>query len=364
MQLDPRHLLHVFPSFAVGGAQMRFVTLANALGDRYRHTVLALDGDYACAQRVAADVCVRYETISAPKQATLGNVRRFRRRLRDLAPDVLITHNWGAIEWAVANIPPLARHIHIEDGFGPEERSAQIRRRVLTRRWVLSRSTVVLPSRNLWRIATEIWRLDPGRVRYVPNGIDIDWFTRVEHMARDVVVVGTVAGLRAEKNIARLLHAFRLVCASVPTRLHIVGDGPERRALQELAQRLGLEAHVEFMGQVNDPVTAYRSFDIFALSSDTEQMPLSVLEAMASGLPIAATDVGDVPAMVADENRAFVTPLAPALLAGAITTLARDPALRARLGTANRAKARADFGLGAMIATYAALFDSAALVRP
>lgn len=342
---------------------MRFVTLANALSDRYRHTVLALDGDYACARRVAAGVRVHYETIRAPKQSTLGNVRRFRRRLRELAPDVLITHNWGAIEWAMANIPPLARHIHIEDGFGPEERSAQIRRRVLARRWVLGRSTVVLPSRNLWRIATEIWRLDPGRVRYVPNGIDSDRFTRVEHMARDVVVVGTVARLRAEKNMGRLLHAFRLVSTAVPARLHIVGDGPERRALQDLVTRLGLDRHVEFMGHVNDPATVYRSFDIFALSSDTEQMPLSILEAMASGLPIAATDVGDVPAMVAGENRAFVTPHDPALLAAAITTLARDPALRARLGAANRVKARADFDLAAMIATYAALFDCAAPVR-
>jgi glycosyltransferase involved in cell wall biosynthesis len=339
---------------------MRFVTLANTLGDRYRHSVLALDGDYTCARRLAADVCVRYETIGAPKQATLGNVRRFRRRLRELAPDVLITHNWGAIEWAMANVPPLARHIHIEDGFGPEERSAQIRRRVLTRRLVLSRSTVVLPSRTLWRIATETWRLDPSRVRYVPNGIDRDRFTQVEHMARDVVVVGTVAGLRTEKNIGRLLHAFRPVSQAVPARLHIVGDGPERRGLQDLVLRLGLDRHVEFMGQVNDPATLYRGFDVFALSSDTEQMPLSVLEAMASGLPIAATDVGDVSAMVADENRAFVTPLDPAPLAGAITTLARDPVLRARLGAANRVKVRADFELGTMIATYAALIGSAA----
>lgn len=342
---------------------MRFATLANALGARYRHTVMALDGDYACARRLAACVCVRYETIGAPKQATLGNVRRFRRRLRTLAPDVLITHNWGAIEWAMANIPPLARHIHIEDGFGSEERSAQLRRRVLTRRLVLSRSTVVLPSRNLWRIATQTWRLNPAHVVYVPNGIDSNRFSRVEHTARDVVVAGTVAGLRAEKNLARLLHAFRQVSESVPSRLHIVGDGPELSTLRDLVLQLGLDRHVAFLGQVSDPATVYRSFDIFVLSSDTEQMPLSVLEAMASGLPIAATDVGDVSAMVADENRAFVTALDPTLLAGAITILARDPALRARLGAANQVKAQTDFDLGAMIATYAALFDSAAPVR-
>ncbi len=201
----------MFPSLAVGGAQMRFVTLANAFGDRYRHTVLALDGDYACTQRLAAELSVCYASTDAPKQATLANVRRFRRRLREIAPDVLITHNWGTIEWAIANVPPVARHIHIEDGFGPEERSTQLRRRVLARRLVLSRSTVVLPSRNLWRIATEIWRLNPRRVHYVPNGIDVQRFADAGHAPGGTVVVGTVAGLRAEKNIARLLHAFRRV---------------------------------------------------------------------------------------------------------------------------------------------------------
>ena len=353
-----RHLFHVFPSFAVGGAQMRFVTLANAFGNRYRHTIVALDGDYACAQRLAGELSVAYLSIEAPKQATLGNVGRFRRRLRELSPDVLITHNWGAIEWAMANIPPLARHIHIEDGFGPEERSAQLRRRVLTRRLVLRHSTVVLPSRNLWRIATETWRLNPRRVHYVPNGIDLQRFTCAGHMARDTVVIGTVAGLRAEKNIARLLHAFHRIADIEAVRLRIVGDGPERGVLRELAEQLGHAGRVEFIGQVHDPSAFYRSFDIFALSSDTEQMPLSVLEAMASGLPIASTDVGDVASMVADENRAFVTPLDPGLLGKAIATLARDPALRARVGAANQAKAKTDFDQDAMIATYAALFDA------
>lgn len=355
---DVRHLLHVFPSFAVGGAQMRFVTLANAFGDRYRHTVLALDGDYACAQRLAGELSVRYMSIDAPKQATLGNVVRFRRRLRELAPDVLITYNWGAIEWAMANIPPIARHIHIEDGFGPEERSAQLRRRVLTRHLVLRRSTVVLPSRNLWRIATETWRLNPRRVHYVPNGIDLQRFARAGHMTTDTVMIGTVAGLRAEKNISRLLHAFRRISDIEAARLRIVGDGPERGALRDLAEQLGLAGQIEFIGQVDDPSPFYHLFDIFALSSDTEQMPLSVLEAMASGLPIASTDVGDVATMVANENRPFITPLDPGLLAEAITTLARDPALRARVGAANQLKAKTDFDQDAMIVAYAALFDA------
>ncbi len=89
-------------------------------------------------------------------------------------------------------------------------------------------------------------------------------------------------------------------------------------------------------------------------------MPLSVIEAMASGLPVAATDVGDVMAMVAERNRAFITPLDDLLLAGAIRTLAGDRTLRAHLGAANQAKAATEFNQATMVAAYGALFDGRA----
>jgi glycosyltransferase involved in cell wall biosynthesis len=301
---------------------------------------------------------VRCEPIEVLKGATFGNVRRFRRRLRTIAPDVLVTYNWGAIEFAMANIPRRVRHIHVEDGFGPEERARQLPRRVLTRRLVLARSTVAVPSRTLWRIATEVWRLDPRRVRYVPNGIDLARFAGASE-ARGEPVIGTVAALRREKNLARLLRAFRLVVVDVPARLVIAGDGPERPTLEQLTRDLGLSGLVRFAGHLDDPAALYRGLDVFALSSDTEQMPLSVIEAMASGLPVAATAVGDVAAMLAAENQAFVTPLVDAALAGAIAALARDAALRAGVGAANRAKAEAEFDQVAMVAAWGALFDEA-----
>jgi glycosyltransferase involved in cell wall biosynthesis len=349
-------LLHVFPTFAVGGQQMRFIALAAALGSRYRHIVMAMDNDHACAARLAPRLDVRCEYIAVAKGATFGNVRRFRRRLRAIAPDVLVTYNWGAIEWAMANIPRRVRHIHVEDGFGPEERERQLPRRVLTRRLVLARSTVAVPSRTLWRIATEVWRLDPHRVRYVPNGIDLARFTG-SRGAGGEPVIGIVAALRPEKNLARLLRAFRLVADVMRARLVIAGDGPERLRLEQITRDLGLSALVRFTGHLDDPAVLYRGLDVFALSSDTEQMPLSVIEAMASGLPVAATAVGDVAAMLATENHAFVTPLEDAALAAAIAALARDAALRGRVGIANRAKAEEEFGQAAMVTAWGVLFD-------
>src|SRR5580698_10655388 len=168
-----RTVLSVFATFAVGGPQVRFAALANRYGARYRHLIVAMDGNLACRERLSPSLDVSFPAVPIHKGATLANLRAFRRLLRAWRPDVLVTNNWGSIEWAMANLPAIVRHVHIEDGFGPEERDRQIRRRVWMRRLALRRSTVALPSRTLVRIATATWRLDPRRIHYIPNGIDL-----------------------------------------------------------------------------------------------------------------------------------------------------------------------------------------------
>ena len=145
----------------------------------------------------------------------------------------------------------------------------------------------------------------------------------------------------------------------MPANLVIVGDGPERGALEALAGTLGLGARVTFTGHVAEPQRLYRDFDIFALSSDTEQMPMTVLEAMAAALPVAATDVGDIKDMLAAGNRDFITPLDDAALAGALVSLLRQPALRHAIGAANRARAEHDYDQETMFRAWRALFDGA-----
>jgi glycosyltransferase involved in cell wall biosynthesis len=108
---------------------------------------------------------------------------------------------------------------------------------------------------------------------------------------------------------------------------------------------------------VAQPQALYAGFDVFALSSDTEQMPLSVLEAMAARLPVAATDVGDVRGMLAEANGRFVVPRDDAALAEALSGLLRDPARRRAIGADNRAKAERDYDQATMFAAWAALFD-------
>jgi glycosyltransferase involved in cell wall biosynthesis len=353
-------LLHVFPTFAVGGSQMRFAALANHFGSRFRHAVVAMDGCTDCLTNLHTGLDIELPRIALRRRDTLGNLRRFRSLLRALKPSRLVTYNWGSIECATANWPGMADHIHIEDGFGPEEARRQLTRRVLARRFILGRSTVVLPSRTLYELAAHTWKLNPARLRHVPNGIDCARFG-----ASGIVpfewqgegpIVGTVAALRPEKNVMRLVEAFRRVRTGMPCRLLIAGDGPERGALEARVAGLGLKDTVRFAGHISDTEHIYAALSVFALSSDTEQMPVTVLEAMASGLPVAATRVGDVAQMVAAVNRPFLAPPDAKALALAIRHLLENPLAAASIGAANRTLVRETYSQDKMFAAYEALF--------
>lgn len=339
---------------------MRFAALANRFGRQYSHAIVAMDGRTECRERLRPDLDISFPSVPLRARDTLGNVRRFRALLHTLRPSRLLTYNWGSIECAMANWPGFARHIHIEDGFGPEEAEHQLPRRVLTRRYVLSRSTVVLPSQTLFRLASDVWKLSPKILRYVPNGVDCRRFG-----ARGIEpigwpgkgpIIGTVAALRPEKNLARLLEAFQLVRKQLPCRLLIAGDGPERTALEEHAKELGLGSDVRFLGHTTETERVYAALSVLAISSDTEQMPTAVLEAMAAGLPVASTDVGDVRHMVSPQNRPFVTPRDAAAMAEAIFGLLSEPSVAASIGTANRDVACKSFDQERMFADYEALF--------
>ncbi len=351
-------LLHVFSTFAVGGPQVRFATVANHFGPRWRHAVVSMDGNLAARERLDLGLDVSFPALDLPKGDTLGNIRRIRAALRALDPATLLTSNWGTIEWAMANRMPLVRHVHVEDGFGPEERARQLPRRVLVRRLCLARRTVVVPSLTLQRIATGTWRLDPARVRYLPNGIDLARFATgpVATWPGEGPVVGTVAALRPEKNVARLLHAFAQATRLRPARLVVVGDGPERPALEALAQAIGIS--VVWAGHCADPAPLLRGFDVFAMSSDTEQMPISLLEAMACRRPVAATDVGDIAAILPPEQSRFVVPLDHGRLGDALAALLESDDERRRLGAANRARAEACYDQASMFDAWASVFSS------
>jgi len=361
-----RHLLHIFPSFAIGGAQSRLLQLVRAYGDTYSHTIVALDGCYDMAARMPHAAPIHYLDPKIGKRDGLAAIKQIRSVIAAARPDVLITYNWGAIEWAFVNrLFNHARHIHIEDGFGPEERDRQFRRRVLFRNLALSgrRTIVVLPSRTLVKIATQQWRLPVRSLRYISNGIDCARFAVSWRQAEkaEPLIIGTVASLRPEKNLNRLIRAFALARGDRPAgdlQLLIVGDGRERGALEKCAKEVGCAEAVRFVGATDEPESYLAKMNIFAMSSDTEQMPLTVLEAMASGLPIVSTDVGDIADMVSPDNLPYVTKLSDeGGLRRSLVALIDSAATRAVLGQLNSQKAFANFNYAQMASKYAELFD-------
>ena len=324
-----------------------------------------MDGVTAARERLNSNVTATFPVVKNRKGDLTGNLRRFNDFIRTVGPTTLLTHNFGSIEWALASRLSSVRHIHVEDGFGPEERSKQLQRRVWLRRLALRNRPTILPSQTLLEIASVIWRLNPAFLHYIPNGIDLRRFSTQgrpcewpREKTKDGPIIGTVAALRPEKNVGRLIHAFHVVAAQTPARLLIVGDGPQRTELIQLAKDLALFDRIHFAGHVAKPDTLIMSMDIFAMSSDTEQMPISLLEAMAAGCPVASTDVGDIAQMLPATARAFVTPCDHNALGKALLGLVRSPELRKTLGQACQLRAVEKFDQSQMFTSWSSMLET------
>ena len=351
-----RRQLHIFPSFAMGGAQRRLIQLATALADEWSHTIVTLDGEEGAASAFPQNV--RLEVRSLPLKKGLGlspeNIATLKDIIRDVNPSLLCTYNWGSIEAILANrVGPRLPHLHFEDGFGPDEVQRLSKARNLVRRIGLATGAhLVVPSVGLAAIGKRHWGVPPHRLHHIPNGIDTSLFQPSEGESRTQMVIGYVGALRPEKNPMRFLEVVEGVSGLSAI---MVGGGPEEEGLRRRARSRGLAIH--FAGHIDNLAAEYRRFDALLLTSDTEQMPLAVLEAMASGLPVVSTNVGDVRNMVSAENLPFIAPgCDPADLTKALQTLALDPALRRKVGAANRQKATQQYSQSRMISAYCDLY--------
>src|SRR3954453_5670440 len=256
-----RTLLHAFATFRVGGPQTRFASLVNQFGGDYRYLVVAMDGVSDAIGMVNPEVQLELLPLPLKRGRNIPNVPLLRRVLRQVRPDLLVTSNWGSMEWALANLGGGIPHLHLEDGFGPDEAERQLLRRVLTRPLALYRSLIVVPSQRLYRIARDVWRLPAARLFHIPNGIDCERFSTAPDsafaeamgVAGDVPVIGTVARLSPEKNLERLVEAFAKVLQQRRALLVIVGDGATRTAVAARAATLGVADSVVFTGACCSP---------------------------------------------------------------------------------------------------------------
>lgn len=234
---------------------------------------------------------------------------------------------------------PFLLHFHLDvDASGRLGALLPLYKRHVFGRVLRAAAGVVVLTDAQAAFVTETYRVPADRVHVVPNGVDEAYFRPVRTPRNGPLNLLYVGRLSAQKNVARLLDAMSLVENDV--RLRIVGDGELRGRLEKQAAGLGL-VNVEFAGGLlgDDLVDAYAAADAFVSSSDKEGMPLVVLEAMAAALPVVATDVPGTRELVAGTG--LLAAPEPGALAGAIDTLAADPALAARLGRASAEHARA-----------------------
>ena len=370
----PVRILHLHSSFDLGGKEARAVRLMAAWGDRAVHTIVSGVPEMIGA-RDAIPQGIRYEIAQDPPPLTgKPSVARFEAIARVMRRfDLVLTYNWGAIDGVMARrafgkgAPPLVHH---EDGFNEDEADGLKAQRNVYRRIALPAAhALTVPSLTLERIALESWKQPRGRVHRIANGIDTAAYAEpvpgsIPGLERreGEAIVGAVAGLRAVKDLPLLVRAVGGVPRRV--RLVIVGEGTERDAIAGTAELMGMADKLIMPGFLPHPHRYVGLFDILALSSRSEQFPISVVEGMAAGLAIVATDVGDVKAMVAPENQPYIAPGGNAVfLRDSLTPLVTHPEGRRQIGRLNQARARAEYDEAGMIARYRALYEDA-LGRP
>ncbi|MBL8857798.1 MAG: glycosyltransferase family 4 protein [Planctomycetes bacterium] len=368
------HLLHVFSTFVPAGPETRTVRIIEGLGHEFRHSILAMDGRTDAFALFSGRYDVKLIQ-SLPKAGSFATLRRLRKLFVAVQPHAVLSYNWGAFDAVFAARTLGYKHsVHHEDGFTSDEAQEFKQRRILARKFMLPGvHKVVVPSQKLHGIATTLWKLPPSKVACIPNGVALASFSAADgnpklraelKIPKARVVLGACGHLRPEKNPLRLLRAAARIDREIDFHVLILGDGPERAACEELARTTAsLYGRVTFAGHVKDPTAHYRAMDAFCISSDTEQMPVALIEAMASSLPVVSTDVGDVRAMLPDAQADFVVPMEEHEtawpLAEKLTELLRDATRRRAMGTANRKRAEERYSFESMLRAYRDIYQSA-----
>jgi len=366
-------VLHLHSSFNAGGKELRCAKLINAFGPAIEHDIVsAIPGAMGAQVAISQRGKVNYPT-DFPSLQGKPLPRRIERIAKAMAGyDLVLTYNWGAMDAVMAHtllgprmgLPPLVHH---EDGFNADEAVKLKTSRNWYRRLALAHAeALVVPSRQLEHIALTAWAQPRGKVHRIANGIQTsDYGRKAKRDALPRVIkhdeeswLGTIAVLREVKNLPRLVRAF----SHLPDnwQLVILGEGPERETILKQAMDLDVGYRVHMPGFVADPAKVIGLFDLFALSSDSEQFPISVVEAMAAGLAVVSTDVGDVAQMVSETNRPYVIPKErESDYVDALEALALDPVGRKKVGEANRTRARAEYDEASMVAAYRQVYAKA-----
>ena len=366
---------HVVYRFDTGGLENGLVNLINHMpAERYRHVVIALTQVTEFRHRVKRPD-VDFIALDKPPGHAIKLYPRLAALFRQLKPDVVHTRNLAALECALpawwAGVPVRVHGEHgrdVEDIDGTNRKYQWLRRAY--RPWV---THYVALSRDLAGYLGDKVGVPADRMSQVYNGVDTDRFRPADgprvvpegcpfDPARHWLV-GTVGRMQTVKDQPMLARAFVRLLSQHPAlrervRLVMVGAGPLLGDVRRIVEEAGLVKHCWLPGERADVAEVMRLLSCFALPSQAEGISNTILEAMASGLPVVATDVGGNAELVeAGRTGLVVAPMNDEAMAGAIARLALDPAAAAAMGRAGRVRAVGQFSLQAMVARYQGIYD-------
>lgn len=371
--MQPPLIAHIVFRFDYGGLENGIVNLVNRMApERYRHAIICLDGFGDDFRRRLTVPGIEVVSIDKKPGKDFPAYSRMWRLLRRLQPSITHTRNLGTIDmqWvaAAAGVP---RRVHGEHGWSPTDPQGLDRRNLRIRRAcrpVLHR--YVAMSRDIAQWLARHVHVPPDAIRQIYNGVDADRFRPAGPLPVDLPwsrcndprVLGTVGRFDPIKNHAALLRAFARILDRRPDlrsdlRLIIAGDGPERARLTALVQELGIAERAWLPGARQDIADLMRAMDVFVLPSINEGISNTILEAMASGLPVVAGRVGGNPELVVEGVTGTLYDAAqPDGLEDALLTYLDGDDLRCSHGTAGRERAVQHFSLDTMVRHYVDLY--------
>jgi sugar transferase (PEP-CTERM/EpsH1 system associated) len=361
---QPSLVVHLIYRLDFGGLETLLVDCINRMpAHKYRHAIVCLTDYTAFADKITQPGVELYALHKASGLGLGTHVALFK-LLRRLAPSILHTYNLSAVEYNVtAALAGVPIRIHAEHGRDAGDPHGLNRKHNLLRRLMSPFIDRYVPvSLDLQRWLRNVVGIADCKNQLIDNGVDTEHF-KPGAQAPAHFVIGTVGRVQDVKHQAGLVDAFIALRALLPDqharlRLAIIGDGPLRPRLEQQVAAAGLGDVVWLAGARSDIADLMRGFSLFALSSIAEGTPVTLLEAMATGLPVVSTAVGGIPELIQDGVSGTLVPAGdPAAMAAALARYAGDAALAARHGAAARARIDAHNSVAAMVQAYVALYD-------
>ena len=370
---DTRPLVvHLTYALDFGGLEMLLVECINRMpAHKYRHAVVCLTR-YTDFVRKITQPGVEVFALDKPPGLGLGTHVKLWKLLRRLRPTLLHTYNLAAMEYAFtaacAGVPIRVHAEHGRDASDPEGKNPK--HNFLRRRLAPFIDRYVPVSDDLQRWLDQVVAIAPRKIALIKNGVDTERFqaeaceASASPWGATDFVIGTVARVQDVKHHKGLVQAFIELRALLPQhagrlRLSIIGDGPLLPAIKAQVAAAGLQDVVWLPGARSDIAALMHSFSLFALPSLAEGTPVSLLEAMACGLPVVASNVGGIPEVIQDgEQGSLVAVADSSALAAAIARYVQDPALAARHGQAARERIEQRYSMTAMLSAYTGLYDT------